>query len=484
MVHLRTAIRSPLLSFAAGLLGLLAFGLFSSEEGPGPQHAAAEAPESSMLAHSLREFTAKRALPEERPAPRVLFEPGEDAPPGLPIALEDLNGRSMEHFHKALDRAKRGEGKARLVFYGASHTAADLFTGVLRESLQERYGDGGPGFVLPVHPWRSYRHHQLTIESNGDEWKTHRISAPPNVLDHYGLAGAAMEASEIGSYGRIVSRTRGLGSQIGRFELFYMNQPEGGSFEVLIDDESVGIVSTRADERSAGFAEFTVPEGPHRFEIRIVKEGPVRIFGVAAESEGPGVVLDTLGINGSRVRNHLLWEENLYRLHLSKREPDLVVLAYGTNESGDDQPLSQYEAELHQVLARIRETVPEASCLLIGPSDRPVPLDRERTAFEDRPRTHELIEIQWRASMMHGCAFFDMVAFQGGPLSMVAWNELDPPYAAPDHIHFRRRGYERFGEILLGALLENAPGEEAPTPLEGDEIRHAKSSVEDKRGEE
>lgn len=263
-----------------------------------------------------------------------------------------------------------------------------------------------------------------------------------------------------------------------------MNQPEGGSFEVLIDGESVGIISTRADERSAGFAEFNVPEGPHTFEVRIVEEGPVRIFGVVAESEGPGVVLDTLGINGSRVRNHLLWEENLYRLHLAKREPDLIVLAYGTNESGDDQPLSQYEAELHQVLARIRDTVPEASCLLIGPSDRPIPLDRERTAFEDRPRTHEIIEIQWRAAMMHGCAFYDMVAFQGGPLSMVAWNELDPPYAAPDHIHFRRRGYERFGEVLLGALLEKAPSHEAPTPLEGEEIRHAKSSVEAPRGEE
>lgn len=213
MVHLRSAIRSPLLSFIAGLLALVVLGLFTSEDGPGPQHASAEAPESSILVHALREFTAMARLPETRPAPRLLFEPEEDGPPGLPIALEDLDGRSMDSFHRALERARRGEGKARLLFYGASHTAADLFTGVLREALQERYGDGGPGFVLPIHPWRSYRHHQLTIESNGDEWKTLRIGAPPNVLDHYGLAGAAMEASEIGSYGRIISRTRGSGAK-------------------------------------------------------------------------------------------------------------------------------------------------------------------------------------------------------------------------------------------------------------------------------
>ncbi|MBC7171818.1 MAG: hypothetical protein H5U40_05305, partial [Polyangiaceae bacterium] len=54
----------------------------------------------------------------------------------------------------------------------------------------------------------------------------------------------------------------------------------------------------------------------------------------------------------------------------------------------------------------------------------------------------------------NGCGFFDMVAFQGGPLATVSWNQLDPPYASADHVHLTRRGYERFGEVLLGALVD------------------------------
>src|SRR5690606_4446828 len=140
-----------------------------------------------------------------------------------------------------------------------------------------------------------------------------------------------------------------------------------GAFEVLVDDQVVRRIETTAEERAPGYAAFEVDEGPHSLEVRVVKEGPVRIFGVSLEREAPGVIVDTLGINGSRARSHLLWEENLYREHLQQRNPDLVVLAYGTNESGDDQPVADYEAELHQVLARVKSTVPDASCLLIGP---------------------------------------------------------------------------------------------------------------------
>jgi hypothetical protein len=53
---------------------------------------------------------------------------------------------------------------------------------------------------------------------------------------------------------------------------------------------------------------------------------------------------------------------------------------------------------------------------------------------------------------------------------------MSPPFGAPDHVHFTRRGYERYGEVLLGALLE---GFEAPdanpdlTPVADSDEAHA-----------
>jgi len=147
------------------------------------------------------------------------------------------------------------------------------------------------------------------------------------------------------------------------------------------------------------------------------------------------------------------------------------VLAYGTNESGDDSPIERYEAKLREVVGRVREVVPEASCLLIGPSDRPVQI--QPGVFEDRPRTAQVVEVQRRVSKELGCGFYDLVAFQGGPLSMLEWSAADPAYGAPDHIHYTRRGYQRLGETLLEALMDGYSGPasrvapDAPPPSEG-----------------
>ncbi|MCA9600528.1 MAG: hypothetical protein KC417_00810, partial [Myxococcales bacterium] len=62
------------------------------------------------------------------------------------------------------------------------------------------------------------------------------------------------------------------------------------------------------------------------------------------EGEEPGVVVDALGVNGARAKNQLWWDDASFRAELAKRDPALVALAYGTNESGDDDvPIETYE---------------------------------------------------------------------------------------------------------------------------------------------
>jgi lysophospholipase L1-like esterase len=217
---------------------------------------------------------------------------------------------------------------------------------------------------------------------------------------------------------------------------------------------------------------YRTQDGPHSLKIRVRGNGPVRLFGVAVERERPGVMVDTLGINGARAAYQLLWDADLYREHLRRRDPDLVVLAYGTNESGDDgQPIEEYEADLRRVVARMKEAVPEASCLLIGPSDRPVQVmdDEAGASFEDRPRTGLVNATQAKVATELGCGYFDLVAFSGGPLSLVEWAASEPAMAQPDHIHYTARGYHRLGDVLHQALLEGYEGPaQAATPSSGE----------------
>jgi lysophospholipase L1-like esterase len=390
-----------------------------------------------------------------RMGPKLLEPPSNDEL-GLDIAIEDRDGHSMRALHEALARAAAGEGQARLMFFGASHVASDLFTGYIRHELQSRYGDAGHGFVVPVHPWRTYRHQDVRIESDGKRWKTHRIRVGDTEVERVGIAGLAMESHRPGSFGAVTTEGEGkIGRTASFFELYYMRQPRGGDLEVWIDGRKARRISTQSPKVSTGYAKFRVPDAPHRFEIRTLSKRPVRVFGLAVERDNPGVIVDTLGINGSRARYQLLWDDAIFREQLRRRKPDLVVLAYGTNESGDDSPLEDYERDLRAVVGRVRETAPQASCLLIGPSDRPMQV--EERVFEDRTRTMRLIEVQHRVALELGCGFFDLVAFQGGALSMVQWAANDPAYASQDHIHFSRLGYQRLGEVLLAALLEGMP---------------------------
>jgi lysophospholipase L1-like esterase len=384
---------------------------------------------------------------------------------GQVIPIEDTSGRALRSFHDALRRTERGESQTRILAWGASHTASDLYTGVIRDALQQRFGDAGHGFILPARPWRTYRHRGIDVESNLRAWTTVRVTAAVQRNDYYGLAGVAVQTSRATAFGAVTSAP---GHPAGRYELWYLRQPGGGTVDVWIDGRRAGTVRTRADVAAAGYETFRAADREHRFELRARGDGPVRIFGVTVERDTPGVVLDTLGINGSRAQYQLLWDEAMHREHLARRDPHLVILAYGTNEAGDDEPIEEYERELREVIARIRRAVPNASVLLVGPSDRPEVTPEG--IVQDRARTAQIIQAQRRVARDQGCGFFDTVAFQGGPLAMLAWSANEPPYGARDHVHFTRRGYERLGVVLHYALMQGydaaTPPPVPPTPLQ------------------
>lgn len=383
-------------------------------------------------------------------APAVAAEEEEEPVFGEEIELYDPSGQSLGPLHDALRGADRGTDQARIVVYGASHVAADFFTNVLRERLQERFGDAGQGFIMPARPWRRYRLlGGVDVESNRS-WDALRIRASSREVDALGVAGMAVESDRASAFGRIDTDER----TAKRFDLYYLEQPDGGSFDVLLDGRRVERISTASDELGPGYAQILADEDArHVLEVRPRGDGRVRLFGASVEREQPGVIVDNMGINGARAVSHLLWDEAIHTAYLRRMQPDLVVLAYGTNESGDDhQPIEEYEADLRRVVARVRGTVPGSACMLVGPSDRP--MRGEDGELVDRPRTHEIIEVQRRVSRDMGCSFFDLVAFGGGPLSMLDWTDTDPPYAQRDHVHFTVHGYLRLGEVLHSTLLE------------------------------
>lgn len=184
-----------------------------------------------------------------------------------------------------------------------------------------------------------------------------------------------------------------------------------------------------------------------------VQEGQLEIFGVVVETERPGVVVDALGIAGARADTPLAWEPEAFSREVQRRNYDLVVVAYGTNDSVPASPAAvpAFGRHLTALLARLREGSDGQDCLVIGPMDRG-PLKRRNAAPEER--IVELNEEAARVAHEQSCAFFSALWAMGGPGTMQEWASATPPLAQRDLVHLTRPGYERLGELLTEALLE------------------------------
>lgn len=382
--------------------------------------------------------------------------------PFAAIPIEDASGHALQSFHAALRAAEEKRGQARILIYGASHVAGDIYPDVVRTRLQTRFGEGGPGFVMPGKPLQHYSAPGISIET-ATGWTGYHVKSAEGPEDYYGLGGMYLQTTNPRRPARSVIVTKahaGLTGNTNEIELYYLKQPEGGHFKVTIDGKTRD-VSTASRTRSAGYERWDVPDALHKIEIVTAGDGPVRLFGLALDRRQPGVIIDAEGIPGARARTQLQWNDAMYREHLSRRRPDLVVLAYGTNEAGDEgQPIDEYANNLRKVVARVRQAAPQASCLLVGPSDRPTRSDAG--TYLDRPRTAQIIATQREVSSEFGCGFFDLVSFMGGPLSMLDWCDGEPPFGAQDHVHFTKRGYEALGNVLHDALMMGYRG---PAPI-------------------
>lgn len=380
-------------------------------------------------------------------------------PAGSPVRgrfsplIEPQGVDPLAHFHAALTRLRSGapeQPKLRVVVYGASGTAADLWTAYLRTYLQTRFGDGGPGFVSPVRHRSWSRHAEYKIDSS-KRWSRYQSgSKTASPGGHYGLAGVAMATDRAGATGSLTPATRATSSRgVDSFELFYLVQPNGGRLSLQIDDLRPEIVDTRGP-LAPGYRRFEVPPGPHGLTLKTLDHREVRVFGVVAERPDRGVVLDTLGIDGAGAAIHLGADEALWADNLRRRAPDLYILAYGTNEAFDsDFDAGRFTGQLRELTARLRRAAPEASCVLMSPGDH------GRPDGDPGPdlRLAAAREVELAVAAEAGCALWDALDFMGGPGAMAQWVNADPPLARPDHVHTTARGAVLSAMALADALL-------------------------------
>jgi hypothetical protein len=406
------------------------------------------------------------------PAPRDAVHAVTPAPepdpdregPGEYIDLE--HPERLASLYAALARAEAGEGRAHLAFWGGSHTAGDLYTGRMRDLLQARFGDLGHGYA-PLAPVATNHWARGVVIDPAEGFEAQQVGFKRREVDRYGPAGVRFVGYEDSAFAAVTSDHWGGGTFAEDIQLLYDDIPGGGTFDVWLDGRFTVRLRTDAEVPRPRLWRTRVSDGPHRLEVRVVGDAEVHLFGVRFEREGPGLLLHNLGLVGGKARHQLLWDAEHQWAFVDGLDLDLVAFAYGNNESDDPHlTYDEHERHLDEALRRLLDRQPEASCLLLGPTDRS--RRGEDGELEAHPAVVPLTELTRRVADANGCAFFDTLRFQGGSGSGVRW--LEEGYGGVDLKHLTARGYRRWARVLTDALLHGyeqwsrRPREPIPSP--------------------
>jgi lysophospholipase L1-like esterase len=359
---------------------------------------------------------------------------------GATIPIE--NAGTLIPFFEQLYRHQKGDipGPLRILHYGDSHTAADEWTGDLRNRFQEKFGDGGSGYSLIGRPYAGYRRFDVRSGSTKG-WHTEGLVGKTPGDGIYGLGGISMSTKSPRESVYLLADGQ-------QFELFYLQQPGGGAIQIYDNGTPVERISTEGVP-APGYYHYEGVPGQHKFEVETLDRAPVRLFGWVAENSR-GVTYEELGINGATATTALNWDPETMRSNIERRNPALIVLAYGTNEAGrKDWTLESYRDTFVDLIGRFRKAAPTATILIIGPPDRFI---RTRTkGWVPMDNIDMIVEAQEQAAASTGCAFWDLRAKMGGKGAMREW--VLAGMAQADYVHFTGPGYRMIGDAVFRDLM-------------------------------
>lgn len=405
--------------------------------------------------------------------------------PPLPPPPPAYAGKAgLETFYEAL---RLGKGQIRIAYFGDSAIEGDLICQTLRDSLQRRFGGTGVGLLPISSPIRGFRR---SIKHNtSTNWYRRMLGMdnwpgfPLGILGGYYLAGKPPqaedslavdstklaldstkleeedpEASEDDGFWvtyRGVSLYPGL-RQLPRTRLFYSapvrdstgHLAKAGKVTVSAGDwQNTYPLSGKKTVNQLWLCDSTVRQLNLTFEMPDSQP----LFAVSAES-AQGVIVDNIpsrGNSGGRLMQVPYYRYNAFD---SLLDYELIILQFGLNAlSPALEDFSWYSSEINRLVSHIKQSFPNASILLIGPTDRAVKEDAEVVSDPSVPLVTEVMR---KVAEKQHIAFFSFYEAMGGSGTIIDWaDNKEPRWANLDYTHLSFPGAEAAGKMLLEFLL-------------------------------
>lgn len=356
----------------------------------------------------------------------------------------DLNGDDWSALAQKYRAATEGKRRFNIVYLGDSHIQADFGGDIVRQRLARKSHFGGRGLIVPfrlagTNQPNDYKFSMSTAYTSAKLMRTPWVTEMP--FTGIGLQPQTRDYSLSflsGDYTRTLRlHTRG-------------NAPEPVS--VKADGETV---SFTASTDSCGLTVINIDRPALDFEIRLKGDKSTVFGGIELIDDTVGVMLHSIGNNGATFSSYNTIDR--FGSELSALEPDLIIIALGTNEAFGRTSAETLQNDIDVLLSGIRNYSPEAKILLIGPTECYRRTYQRRRGKRRRVRT---TVVNTRAATMakairlyaeeQGIPYYNHYAVAGPASKMKASKVL-----SRDGVHFTATGYRLWGNLLSDAILQH-----------------------------
>ncbi len=377
----------------------------------------------------------------------------------LPVFLPDY--KSVHYEHNIVQKAKRLEPfyqevdnyidqkkeKIVITHIGDSHIQADFLTHTSRKLFQKTLGNGGRGFIFPYRLIRSNSPMNLKIRHKGS-WEGCR-SILLRQECNYGITGATATTFDTSAYLKIDPNIDGdMNYEFNRMKLFSYHTPK--SFDVRMLDGDSNLLDFDHQPISSSVSAVYFNEMQDSFWLgfdQCDSGGYFQLFGMSLENNNPGVVYNSIGLNGAYAKSYL--RNHFFNEQLSALNSDLVIVSLGTNDGYMTERMfckTCFVDSYRSLLKEIKASSPNASILITTPGD-----------FYIRRRYHntnidKVVAGIYELADEFDAAVWDFNKIMGGNYAIKKWKAEG--LARADLIHYSEEGYILQGKMLYASIMD------------------------------
>ncbi len=347
-------------------------------------------------------------------------------------------------FHKLQNIHRAHSGRLNIIHIGDSHIQADGMTSVVRQGMQDFFGNAGRGLVFPYQLAGSNAPLDIRSGSN-TSWKSNRLTFPDKPIatgiSGYGIHSGSQSATvTIG-----LKDMDGTQERFNRMVFFLCNE----TVCYQLSDSGMSAPVTFYTQRNANNNSVTVNTDEMITGFRLARvnapdNADYSFYGVSLEKrDTPGILYHSIGVNGARydqyVQNEMFWEQ-LKELH-----GDLFIISMGTNEAQTPALNQQaFAANCAAFVQVIHKIAPHAAVIITTPPPSYFKKKKPNAAVQSAANALE------NYCQSAGVSCWDLFHVSGGLPATVNWKKTD--LLGHDLVHFNNAGYKLQGLLLLGAL--------------------------------